>query len=49
MKLVGLGDTLTIGGFKGEVTKISKNGLTITGSNGKIKVFSLSEVEKVFS
>lgn len=48
MKLLGLGDVITIDGFTGEVTKIRKSGLTITGTNGKIKVFSLESVEKVF-
>lgn len=42
MKVLGLGSELS----GGKVTQISKNGLTITKSNGKIEVISLMEAER---
>ena len=42
MKVVGIGSDLS----GGKVTKITKNGLTITQPNGKIEVISLTEAER---
>jgi len=42
MKLLGIGSDLS----GGKVTKITKNGLTITKPDGKIEVISLTEAEQ---
>jgi hypothetical protein len=42
MKLLGIGSDLS----GGKVTRITKNGLTITKPDGKIEVISLTEAEQ---
>lgn len=50
MKVAVIGQTVTIDGFTGVVTKIKNDflfRLTLTSQDGKMKVFSADKVEKL--